>query len=268
METNPFPGMNPYMEDPTLWRGVHTSLNYLLSVQLNRSLPNEFIARIEERVYVVQDDRNVYPYFAIYRRENAPPRTAQVGGGAATLVRPDPGITVQVEAEQARERFIEIREARGDQLVAIIEIVSPANKADPAGREAYRQKQSELVGSDIHLLEIDLLRAGPHILAVPESRVQAAVERWDYLLCLHRGTRRFEYTFWATRVQESLPVVSIPLTLEAGEVLLDVGTAVNRCYEEGAFVRTIHYNDEPVPSFAPDDAKWADTLLKEKGLRR
>lgn len=264
---NPFPGMNPYLEDPTLWRGVHNNLNTYFSAQLNRALPSAFVARVEERVYVVQDERDIYPDFSIYRRPDVPVRPVS-GGGTATLVRPSPGFSVHVEPAEVRERFIEIREARNDHVVTVIEIISPANKANPAGREAYWRKQSEVLNSDVHLLEIDLLRSGPYILAVPENRVRNVAPRWDYLFCLHRGTERYRYTFWPVTVRERLPIVPVPLTEEAGEVSFDIQESINRLYDEGAFDRSLHYNEEPVPPLEGDDADWLDTLLKEKGLRQ
>ena len=46
---NPFPGMNPYLEDPVLWGGVHHLLMRALHQQLNQRLPEGYVALVEER---------------------------------------------------------------------------------------------------------------------------------------------------------------------------------------------------------------------------
>jgi hypothetical protein len=46
---NPFPGMNPYLEDPALWGGVHHLLMSALHQQLNQRLPEGYVALVEER---------------------------------------------------------------------------------------------------------------------------------------------------------------------------------------------------------------------------
>ncbi|MDB5354522.1 MAG: hypothetical protein JWN24_975, partial [Phycisphaerales bacterium] len=47
--SSPFPGMDPYLEDPTVWEEFHhvfiTECMYLLSERL----PNTYLAKINER---------------------------------------------------------------------------------------------------------------------------------------------------------------------------------------------------------------------------
>ena len=62
-----------------------------------------------------------------------------------------------------KETFVDIFTAGGGEhrLVTSIELLSPSNK-NP-GEQAgflYRKKQQELLGSNVNLVEIDLLRAG------------------------------------------------------------------------------------------------------------
>src|SRR6516225_204282 len=55
----PFPGMDPYLEDPLLWRGLHLSLIFCMTEALNARLPDDYIASIDERVYVVQPEHHI-----------------------------------------------------------------------------------------------------------------------------------------------------------------------------------------------------------------
>ena len=51
-------------------------------------------------------------------------------------------------------------------IVAVIEVISPANKTvGSVGRANYLQKRQEVIDSDTHLVEIDLLRAGAWVFA-------------------------------------------------------------------------------------------------------
>jgi hypothetical protein len=42
---------------------------------------------------------------------------------------------------------------------------------------------------------------------------------------------------------------------------------VDRAYLNGAYFRTINYRFDPIPPLSPDDAAWADQLLKAAGKR-
>ena len=45
---SPFPGMDPYLEDPAHWRGVHAVLIVGCYEALNATLPEGFVARIAQ----------------------------------------------------------------------------------------------------------------------------------------------------------------------------------------------------------------------------
>ena len=53
----PFPGMDPYLEHPALWPSVHTRLIVGLANQLTRRLRPRYVATIEERVFIEDQDR-------------------------------------------------------------------------------------------------------------------------------------------------------------------------------------------------------------------
>ncbi|MGH7202448.1 MAG: DUF4058 family protein, partial [Planctomycetaceae bacterium] len=53
---SPFPGMDPYLEDPSLWPDVHHNLISEIQAVLNRAITPKYHARIEERVYISDED--------------------------------------------------------------------------------------------------------------------------------------------------------------------------------------------------------------------
>jgi hypothetical protein len=88
---------------------------------------------------------------------------ASSGGLALAVAPPRVRFTSQAEPEryaQKRNR-IAIRHVSGDQVVAILEIVSPGNKASKNMLRAFVQKALEFLDAGVHLLILDLFPPGP-----------------------------------------------------------------------------------------------------------
>ncbi len=173
-----FPGMDPWLEDPALWPDVHESLIVYLRAQLQPLLLRpRYVAVIEQRLYVEGPDRNVASDIWIRQRRQPDTATGQV----ATVAEVDEPLVADIEDLEVHESRIVIRNLRGGQdVVVVIEVVSPFNKHAGMGRKSYRKKQREVLASAAHLVEIDLLRGGRHVVALPEwvARCRAS---YDYL---------------------------------------------------------------------------------------
>jgi hypothetical protein len=269
---NPFPGMNPYMEDPLHWREVHHLIISFIHLTLNRTLPEEFASRIEERVYVEGWGKDYYPDNMVVQVRPSPENR----GGVATLAPErvessisDTPLRLNFGTRTIREAFIEIRTAdNAAELIAVIEILSPTNKTAGPGREEYQRKQRDVLDSLVHLVEIDLLRDGTYTVAPPEKGTRERAGKFDYILSLHRGGEGNIFDIWPVPLHQPLPRIRIPLTEEADDITLDLQEIVNRVYEEGGLGRTIRYDKDPVPPLSPENARWANELLQEKGLRQ
>ena len=186
---SPFPGMDPYLEDPVLWPGVHHHLISALANALNTALPPNYVADVGERLYVVTPPRSIFPDVSVLRRV-APARVEADRGGAA--VADGAPWVVSAQPEEVREPFIEIIAlAANRSVVTGIEVLSPANKrAGSEGRDLYLAKQRQFLHSASNLVEFDLLRAGEHTIAAPRSHLEARGQ-WDYLGCVHRPATRW-----------------------------------------------------------------------------
>jgi hypothetical protein len=266
----PFPGMDPYLENPLLWRGVHTSLINYVALALNRDLPDGFAASLEERCYIIPPGHDIYPDVAVRRDRFAARAETGNGGGVAVQESPEiaaPTGVVTLLPEERTEPFIEILALQEEErVVTVIEILSPANKnAGSPGHQSYVRKQEETLNSRSHLVEIDLLRQGAHVVAVPRRELHR-YEPWDYVICLHRADT-YEYPFYVNRVREPLPKIRIPLTAGISDVVLDLQEAFDQAYDAGPYARRVDYTEDPIPPLSPDDAAWADALLREKGKR-
>src|SRR5437764_15039007 len=53
---SPFPGMDPYLESPVIWPDVHHGLISGIQAALNPGLRPRYVARVELRVYISDDD--------------------------------------------------------------------------------------------------------------------------------------------------------------------------------------------------------------------
>jgi len=260
---SPFPGMDPYLEHPALWPGVHQGLITFMWTTLNAVLPPRYTASIGERLYVVQPERDIYPDVMVLERP-APHPVRQMTEGTAVAI--DPPWVLTIEPVEIREVFIEILATGAeDQVVTVIEVLSPANKAPgSSGRQLYLTRQREVFESQTHLIEIDFLRRGEHTIAVPREELRRRGP-WDYLICLHRGGQGKRYEVWATTVRQRLPRICVPLAHGDPDLALDVQAIFNRLYDEGGYARRIDYRHAPPAPLAGDDATWAGALLHERG---
>ena len=273
LRINPFPGMNPYLEEPLLWRGHHTLIITYLNDEINKVLPEDYATRIEERVYVENAKNDYFPDSAIVRLPR--PLPAKNVGGAAVMEREDTNaadydlpLTVETSETIIREPFLEIRSRYGShELIAVIEVLSPTNKKPGQGRNEYRKKQREITASPVHFLEIDLLRGGQYSLAPNENDLREITPHFDYLVSLHRADERAKYDIWPNLLPERLPRLLLPLGQETDFVRVDLQTVVNRVYSDGGFWRTADYLVPPNPPLDVENEAWADALLRECGLR-
>jgi len=263
---SPFPGMDPYLENPVLWPGVHQGLVTYIRAALNAVLPPGYVADIGERVYIVQPERSVYPDVVVL--EQPLTQTGRGSGGAATAVASDPPLVLTYEPVEIREVFVEILPVGEEsRVVTVIEVLSYSNKTPGhEGRKLYLTKQREILESQTHLLEIDLLRTGEHTVAVSREQLLKKC-RWDYLVCLHRGGHGNRFEVWPITIRQRLPRILVPLADGDPDVVLDLQAVFDRCYDEGAYARRIDYRRDPPIPLEGEDAEWADKLLREKGLR-
>lgn len=269
---SPFPGMDPYLEHPTRWPGAHQALIAYMNEALNFVLPPGYAASIGERIYVLQPDRSIYPDLSILEHpgtRKTDSATGGDGGGAATAVA-DPPLVLTYPPVELREVFIDILALGEDErLVTAIEVLSHVNKTPGSqNRDLYLMKQRQILSSDAHLLEIDLLRTGTETVAAFSSNPSRRRDAdWDYLVCLHRVGAGDTYEAWPGRVRERLPRVAVPLSNGDPDVALDLQAIFDRCYDAGPYRRRVDYRREPIPELRGEDAVWADALLREKGLR-
>src|SRR5207249_58307 len=144
-----------------------------------------YVARVQERVYVVRPRRDLVPDVSV--QQPLPVRQKERRRGReATVLMSDPCWEVTLGPPEVRESFLEIRPARERaRVVTVIEVLSPTNKgSSSAGRQAYLEKQWQILRSPTHLLEIDLLRRGDPTVVASPTDLLLSWGSYDYLVCL------------------------------------------------------------------------------------
>jgi hypothetical protein len=66
-----------------------------------------------------------------------------------------------MEFYRRKQNAIAVRHVSGDQIVAMVEVVSPGNKNNRHGLRSFVEKAAELLDRRIHLLILDLFPPGP-----------------------------------------------------------------------------------------------------------
>ena len=268
---SPFPGMDPYLENPTVFPGLHNRLVAVLSESLQARLPAPYFAEIGERVWVEVSQRYIEPDASVLRGGRAAGvREGEDDGAATAAVARSRPVVVTVPHDERRETLVEIRTPRdeGERLVTAIELLSPSNKTPgERGRELYLRKQREVLESTTHLVEIDLLRGGVHTTAVPLDRLTARVGPFDYQVSIHRFDRFEDFLVYPIRLEERLPEIAIPLLPGDPDVPIDLQAVFDRAYDTGPYRRRIRYPESrPVPPLRPDQVEWATCVLQAAGI--
>lgn len=265
---NPFPGMNPFLEQR--WSDFHTSFNVAIRDALNRSLPGDLEARVEESVSVDYDieRRTIYPDAFVMEDTGV-----MEGGGTAVAMESDVArasavavsepIVVEIRDEPRTERHIEILDrSTGGRVVTAIELISPWNKT-PDRRAAYYRKQTEFVSARVNLVEIDLIRGGLFVLAIPEAKLSRK-NRYPYLINVRRATRADVAFLYPATFSQPLPNIQIPLRPTDVDVVLQLQPLLDECFERGRY--RLNYLEPLNPVPADEDAAWMKERLQEQRL--
>src|SRR6266511_2688357 len=104
----PFPGMDPYLEHPVLWPGVHHGLIHCLAAQLQPLIEPRYVATVEQRVYLEVPQRQVIPDLQVHRSRDG-------GGAAVAQTAVATPVILEIVPTEVREGYIEIADLYDNQ---------------------------------------------------------------------------------------------------------------------------------------------------------
>jgi hypothetical protein len=149
--------------------------------------------------------------------------------------------------------------------VTLLEVVSPANKTTPIGRQAYLDKRREATLQRAAAVEIDLVLQGKPTLTYSRD----GLPEFDFAVSVTRATAPDRYEIYTATLQKRLPKFKLPLAADDRDTLLDLQAAFSRAYDLGGFAAQIDYKVPPpadVPITSANQA-WIDDLLKQMKVR-
>lgn len=263
---SPFPGMDPYLENPGLRPDVHHGLISEIQAALNRALRPKYHVRVEERVYISDESdpgRSVIvPDIRIAARAGGEDTEFDRGSTGRCEVAEPMVLTTMIE-EEIHEAYLEIIDRELRQIITVIEVLSPANKlAGSRGRASFEQKRKQVMNSPSHWVEIDLLREGLRLSTREGTPI------CEYLVHVSEVSRRGQGLVWPIRLAQRLPVVAIPLRPDDKPASLDLQSVLNSTYDRAAYDLALDYESDAIPPLPSKWAEWSHQLLVSKGLRR
>ncbi len=137
------------------WEGLHTQWSSCITADLNRRLPKRFLATAPLHLGpFVSADVAEQELVSINHQLNG------TSGGVAVAAEPEvyapPATELSMPVTFPDEYLIEVRDTtRGSRVIAVIELVSPANKKQAGAREQFAAKCMSYLNKGIGLVVID-----------------------------------------------------------------------------------------------------------------
>jgi hypothetical protein len=250
--------MDPYIEMQA-WTDFHAACISALRAQLGPALRPDYFVRSEDRVYVerapADPGRTVIPDLTVVSTGATVSRdlgsTGLLAPGAVDVILDIPVETV--------EHYLTIHERTTQEVVTVIELLSPANKRSGSiGHEEYLSKRDAILRTRTSLIEIDLLRGG---MRVPTKTPLPAA---DYCVTVSRSSRRPVAEAYCWNLFDSLPVIPVPLSGGRADVSIDLHAALTTVYETGGYDYTLDYSVPLNPPLAPDQQEQLARLLRAR----
>lgn len=258
---SPFPGMDPYIEERSIWPSMHQRLITNMADAIIPDVLPKYMAHINERVEIASIGSAYVPDVMVVKQgDELRSEPVQVG----PVVADTPTVVGFLEPERTVPYLEIIHRETGD-VVTIIEILSPGNKTG-SEREKYLIKQEDILSSHTNLVEIDLLSYGRETTLARNVNIDNP-ENWRYMVSISRAIRRTRLELYPIPLEHRLPRPSIPLRAADPDITLDLPTIFNRCYDLGRYDLMIDYSKPPKVTLSDAESEWLDQQLLDAGLR-
>ena len=134
---SPFPGMDPYLEQPAFWSPFHNRLMIAIANRISPQLRPQYYVEVETRSYMDTPESDLLigiPDAVVLSSKASESREHSAAEASNVAVRTTPQtVTLPIPIE-IRERYLEVREVGSDQVITAIEMLSPTNKKKGKGR--------------------------------------------------------------------------------------------------------------------------------------
>ena len=273
---SPFPGMDPFLEERQRWKAFH---GWFMRKLAEQSLP-----KARELGCWIDVERSVYqrePSGEIVLigepdqtvgADVANPAWTEPSSGAGAVVLAEPRAIHEIVLDPAKlarvkQDYLVVRELdQFARVLAVVEVLSPANKSGKYVPR-YREKRMKFLTSLAHFMEIDLLRRGKN----PSRQLFPELPAAPYFIFVARknplGRKEGGYPL---RLQDSLPVIGLPIGPGRPDLPLDLQTAFQAAYDLSVRPGSIRYGEETPsePRLGKEDAAWVEQLIQTAANRK
>ncbi|MEO0455801.1 MAG: DUF4058 family protein [Cyanobacteria bacterium P01_A01_bin.114] len=252
---SPFPGMDPFIEQPNYWSSFHSRLIVALANAIEVDLSDQYYVEVEVRSYLNEGDENLLvgiPDAVIFSaKETLPDALPELDSGLGTAVLPKPQRVNIPVPDMVNERYLEIREVVSEQVITVIEVLSPKNKRAGRGRTVYEEKRLKVLTSLTHLVEIDLLRTDRPLPVI--GRPAEAL----YSILVSRSEQRPAADLYGFGLREPIPSFLLPLKPGDQDLLVHLQAVFAAVYEQARYRSRIDYL-QPLsePTLGAEDQAW------------
>jgi hypothetical protein len=240
--------MNPYLERDVAWHDFHERFIILGAGLIGAQVRPHYVVKIDEHVYIHDLEDRTRRLAGRADLGLVPTRLPDAAARGIGLLEAPARVRLP-ETDVTREAYLEVRDRHSQELVTVVELLSPSNKRAGADREQYLAKRGQVLASPAHLVEIDLLRGGEPMPSL--DRPACA-----YSALVSRAPERPLAEFWPIGLRDPLPTVPIPLRPPHGDAELNLQALLHRVYDEAGYEYYV-YDGDPQPPLLPDDAGWA-----------
>ncbi|HWE01337.1 MAG TPA: DUF4058 family protein [Tepidisphaeraceae bacterium] len=255
---SPFPGMNPYLEQEAVWQDFHQSFILMARAQLVPQVNAGYVVKAEEHIFIHEldaDQRRPWGRPALALSGSDRDRGDQTVGSGSTAIAPAYVQIPSPNIDLEHHSVLTVRDRQNLELITVIELLSPSNKAG-ADRAQYIDKRQRYLMTGINRVELDLLRGG---MRLPFH----GLAQCDSYALVARREEQPNGGIWPISIRQRLPVVPIPLRPPDGDAQLDLQDVLNRVYDDAGYENYI-YRTLPQPPSSGENADWSAQFVPRR----
>lgn len=220
---SPFPGMDPFLENPKLWNRFQLHLTEALINAIAPALSDKFTLAVECRRYTTEE-----PLFTSILRE------------------------------EHDEPHLLIRNKDTGRIACLVDYPSIVNRTLPQGKTAYLESRQVAKAQGAALIEIDLHLQGAPLLEFNRD----GLPDWDYAVTVVRPKFPDRYEIYSVTLGKRLPRFKLPITGEDRDGVVDLQTVVQKTIEKSNLIKEIDYKSPLPTSFPEPKREWIQKFLK------
>jgi hypothetical protein len=248
--------MDPFIEGQT-WQDFHTTFLTVIREMLTPRVRPRYIVKVQQHVYLARGEeaphRVVEPDLSVLQGDRGLP-TSAAGPEAATATVAPAIHTVPVPTRY-RQAFLTIRSRESQDVVTVLELLSPWNKEEGKGRNKYLAKRATVFLTPANLVELDLLRGGQRL---PTREPLESADFYAFV-CRKEELPRVEVYHWTLR--DRLPTIPVPLADDDPDVTLDLQQAFATTYDRAGYDYALDYRLPIEPPLEACFSDWVRSLV-------